>query len=143
MDITKYKALSIRQPWCHHILFDGKDVENRDWATKFRGEVLIHASKGFDTCDREDIEARNMHLGGIVGIMEIVDCVSEMDSKWFFGKFGFVILNARPIEFISCKGALGFFTPDPTQQYAVKKAPVRKIKKPRDLKRDRQMTLTM
>lgn len=24
------KAISIRQPWCHHILFDGKDIENRD-----------------------------------------------------------------------------------------------------------------
>ena len=39
------RALSIRQPWCHHILHDGKDVENRDWPTKGRGWFLIHAGK--------------------------------------------------------------------------------------------------
>ena len=40
------KALSIRQPWAWLILHGGKDIENRDWATRFRGRVLIHASKG-------------------------------------------------------------------------------------------------
>ncbi len=120
IDITKYKALSIRQPWCHRILHEGKDVENRDWPTNFRGEVLIHASKGFDSCDREEIQDLGMPLGGIVGMMEIVDCVTEMDSRWFFGNYGFVINNAMPIEFIPCVGALGFFTPDPTKQYKVK-----------------------
>ena len=28
------KALSIKQPYPHHIFHDGKDVENRDWPTK-------------------------------------------------------------------------------------------------------------
>ena len=41
-------ALSIRQPWAHHILFDGKRVENRSWLTRFRGPFLIHASATFD-----------------------------------------------------------------------------------------------
>ncbi len=31
------KALSIKQPYPHHIFYDGKDVENRDWPTKGRG----------------------------------------------------------------------------------------------------------
>ena len=39
-------ALSIRQPWAWLILRAGKDVENRDWSTKVRGRVLIHASVG-------------------------------------------------------------------------------------------------
>lgn len=103
------KAISIRQPWCHHILYDGKDVENRNWPTKFRGQVLIHASKGFDAEDRPEVQRLNMPLGGIVGIMEIVDCVSDMDSDWFFGPYGFVIRNARPLTFVPFKGALGFF----------------------------------
>jgi len=126
MDITKYKALSIRQPWCHYILHDGKDVENRDWKTEFRGEVLIHASKGVDAEDRDFVRLHDMPLGGIVGIMEIVDCVTEMDSRWFFGRYGFVIRNARPIPFIPCVGALSFFTPDPTKLYKPKKPYVRK-----------------
>ena len=38
------KALSIRQPWAWLILHGGKDIENRTWATKLRGRVLIHAA---------------------------------------------------------------------------------------------------
>ena len=40
------KALSIRQPWAWAILFAGKDFENRDWYTSFRGRFAIHAAKG-------------------------------------------------------------------------------------------------
>jgi hypothetical protein len=111
MPTVSLKALSIRQPWCHHILYDGKDVENRDWPTNFRGRVLIHASKN-ESEDRELIRAKKMPLGGIVGVMEIVDCVSKMNSQWFCGDFGFVIRNAKPIDLIPCKGALGFFSPE-------------------------------
>lgn len=30
-------AISIRQPWAWLILNAGKDIENRDWPTNFRG----------------------------------------------------------------------------------------------------------
>ncbi len=114
------KAISIRQPWCHHILFDGKDIENRDWRTTFRGPVLIHASKAFDgyADERRDFAARReCPMGGIVGMVEIIDCVTAQspiaqNSTWFYGRFGFVLRNPVPLEYIHCKGALGFFTPD-------------------------------
>ena len=102
-------ALSIRQPYPWHILYDGKDVENRNWPTRFRGPVLIHASKGVDLEDRDKVREKSMPLGGIVGMMEIVDCVTDWYSDWFYGKYGFVIRNAQPLPFIPCKGALGFF----------------------------------
>ncbi|WP_374649068.1 ASCH domain-containing protein [Rhizorhabdus sp.] len=102
------KALSIRQPWCHHILHDGKDVENRSWSTRYRGDVLIHASQSLEE-DRVFIRDYNLPLGGIVGVVEIVDCVQALDSRWFFGPYGFVLRNARPIELIPCPGKLGFF----------------------------------
>ncbi|MCB2188832.1 MAG: ASCH domain-containing protein [Deltaproteobacteria bacterium] len=38
------KCLSIRQPWASLIVAGMKDVENRSWATKYRGPVLIHAA---------------------------------------------------------------------------------------------------
>lgn len=104
-------ALSIRQPWAHRILHEGKDVENRQWSTRFRGPVLIHAGKGVDADDREDLTAA-MARGGIVGMVEIVDCVTDLDSRWFFGRFGFVLCNPRALEFLRCRGALGFFRPD-------------------------------
>jgi len=43
------KAISIKQPWAWAFLH-GKEVENRNWRfpPKYRGEILIQASKTFD-----------------------------------------------------------------------------------------------
>lgn len=117
------KALSIRQPWAWLILHAGKDIENRDWATKVRGLILIHAGKGMTRDEYEDaadcydpgdigpdlppFEA--LERGGIVGQVEIVDCVTESRSPWFFGKHGFVLANAKPLPFRPWRGELGFF----------------------------------
>jgi len=104
-------ALSIRQPWAHRILHEGKDIENRDWWTRFRGPVLIHAGKRpDDDYDKEDVAG--MPLGGIVGAVEIVDCVTASESPWFFGRYGFVLANPVPLSFLPCRGKLGFFTPE-------------------------------
>lgn len=104
------KALSIKQPYPHHIFHDGKDVENRDWPTKGRGWFIIHAGK---TDEGIPASLGALPKGGIVGMARIVDCVSAMDSRWFFGKFGFVLADAFPVELIPCKGQLGFFKPPP------------------------------
>lgn len=114
------KALSIKQPWAWLIAHGYKDIENRDWPTKHRGEFLIHASKGFDDeglayvlehCpDIAFVPKKNeFPRGGIVGKAEIVDCVAAHDSRWFFGDFGFVLKNAQPLMFYPCKGQLSFF----------------------------------
>lgn len=117
------KALSIRQPWAWLILQGGKDIENRTWKTNLRGRVLIHASKGMT---RADYETAEMHAplplfeklqtkcGGIVGSVEIVDCVQQSESPWFFGPHGFVLRDPEPLPFIPLKGALGFFEVDQT-----------------------------
>lgn len=42
------KALSIMQPWAWLIVNGHKDIENRDWPTKYRGPVAIHAGKKVD-----------------------------------------------------------------------------------------------
>jgi hypothetical protein len=103
------KALSIKQPYPHHIIYDGKDVENRDWPTKGRGWFLMHAG-----VSKSELADSQMHLprGGIVGMARIVDCVTEWPSRWFFGKFGFVLRDAFALPLIPCRGQLGFFTPD-------------------------------
>ena len=51
------KALSLRHPWCHVVLHYGKSIENRKWNTLFRGEFLIHASKGMTQAYYSDAEA--------------------------------------------------------------------------------------
>lgn len=112
-------AISIRQPWAWAIICAGKDVENRDWRTPFRGPVCIHAAKKWGKAEKLDVdfvekmtatqlEAEPL-LGGIIGVAEIVDCVEASESPWFFGRYGFVLRNARPVDFIPVKGVLGFF----------------------------------
>lgn len=123
------KAISIRQPWVWAILFAGKDIENRDWPTRYRGPILIHASKGMTRYEYEACLATchrisethpfppglampgfdELQRGGIVGQVEIVDCVSESPSPWFFGRYGFVLRNPKLLPFRPLKGALGLF----------------------------------
>jgi hypothetical protein len=108
-------ALSIRQPFAHHILFGGKMVENRNWPTNYRGRILVHASLKFEGFADEKrrflMDYPHTDFGGIVGMVEIVDCVTSMTNPWFNGPYGFVLRNPRPVQFMPCKGALGFFTP--------------------------------
>jgi hypothetical protein len=107
------KALSIRQPYPHHIFHDGKDVENRDWSTRGRGWFIVHAGISKSELDKEDERHQAMPRGGVVGMARIVDCVTEMDSLWFNGPYGFVLMDAFPLPLIQCKGALGFFALPP------------------------------
>lgn len=111
-------ALSIRQPWAWLIVNGYKDIENRSWPTKYRGPVLIHAGKSYDSgfnpfgLPSSALLAPNSRMtekGGIVGIVEIVDCTTDSESPWFFGEYGFVLRNARPLPFFPCRGQLGFF----------------------------------
>lgn len=120
-------ALSIRQPWCLAILALGKNIENRTWSTKVRGPICIHASAGMTRGDYLDCldfihsgsalsplrinlpEPLELMRGGIVGTVEIVDCVKSHPSPWFQGPYGFVLANAKVVQFIPVKGALGFF----------------------------------
>lgn len=101
------KALSIKQPYPHHIFHDGKDVENRDWPTKGRGWFIIHA--GVSTSELADSQTC-LPRGGVVGLARIVDCVTAMESNWFFGRYGFVLRDAFPLPLIPCRGQLGFFS---------------------------------
>jgi hypothetical protein len=121
------RALSIRQPWAWLIVAGFKDIENRTWATNYRGPIYIHASKGMTAMEyREAIlfmHSRGIHpaaipmagaldRGGIIGAAEITDCVNQSTcgaSRWFTGPHGFMIRNARPLPFFRCAGALGFF----------------------------------
>jgi hypothetical protein len=123
------KALSFKQPWAW-LIFNGKDIDNRNWRTNFRGRIYVHASKTWDAegfkwilgnkeklnytkwLDMMMIENAKdeMAFGALVGEVDIIDCVSESSSPWFFGKYGFVLAN--PISYsipIPYKGMLNLF----------------------------------
>ena len=111
------KALSIKQPWAWLIVNGVKDVENRSWPTRFRGVFAVHAGKVFDDKGYRWVKdfyqglprLSEFEFGGIVGMAEVVDCVRSLESRWFFGPYGFVLRNARPMAFVPMRGQLGFF----------------------------------
>lgn len=123
------KALSIRQPWAWLIIHAGKDIENRSWRTHFRGRFLVHASAGCSRAEYEDAcqvacelewlfelkvstppPFEQIQRGGIIGSVELVDCVGQSDSVWCSnGNFGFALRDPIPLPFRPYKGQLGFF----------------------------------
>lgn len=143
-------ALSIRQPWASLIIKAGKDIENRDWPTRVRGRVLVHAAKGMTKIEHEDAidfavdairadtknagvkEIRTLRdlgfaiealpRGGFVGTVEIVDCVHASASPWFMGRYGFVLRDPQPMAFVPWKGQLGFFNVTDAQLEAAREA---------------------
>lgn len=119
------KALSIRQPWAWLIVNGYKDIENRSWDTKYRGMVLIHASKGMKRADYDAAKAicdslpplqhvilpafDKLERGGIVGYTHITGTTRESASPWFFGPVGFQLSGSKPLPFQPLKGRLSFF----------------------------------
>lgn len=120
------KVLSVRQPWAWLIVHGYKDIENRSWRSNYRGECFIHAPQAFDSGGYKWVRRRfpkikmpqpsEFERGGIIGKVEIVDCVSRSSSPWFAGPFGYVVAAARPVPFVPARGRLGFFNlPDPVR----------------------------
>lgn len=122
------KALSIKQPWAWLIVNGFKAVENRDWYTSVRGDILIHTGKKMDNDGLAWVKSRfpdiqlpeTFETGGIVGKARIVGCVHISDSKllaekdkdWFFGDYGFILDSVEPLPFMPVNGQLGFFKVD-------------------------------
>ena len=121
-------ALSIRQPWAWAILHAGKRIENRSWQAvsrglSHRGPFCIHAASGMTRAEYESARAFifkasgiqaplpfGLDRGGIIGVASVVDIVTDSDDPWFMGARGLVLDDVRPVEFIPCRGMLGFFT---------------------------------
>lgn len=125
-------ALSMMQPYAWLFSHGYLKIDDRPWATLRRGTTVIHASKKINveyynfilnntTWDIPKI--KDLEFGGVVGIANIVDCISHATSsslnekyspiqRSHFGAhkyFGFVFNDARPIKFKETRGMPGFF----------------------------------
>jgi hypothetical protein len=116
------KVIVIRQPWAWLIVNGFKDIENRSWRTRYRGTLLIQASANLPPkwqLDENRLFARKrgvkvpevLEQGGIVGMVQLEDCVTSSCSKWFEGPVGWVLTKPKRIQFIPLKGQLGLFDP--------------------------------
>jgi hypothetical protein len=115
------KAITIQEPWAWLVAAGYKDIENRVWQTSYRGPLLIHAGKQIDpdyeAYAEEIFRKRRIQLppkekiptGGLIAIVQLVDCVTHSNSSWFGGPYGFVLRSAKLIPFIPYRGQQRFF----------------------------------
>ena len=119
------RALTICQPYAHLIVIGEKRVENRTWATRYRGPLAIHAGKSLEWMGGEKPTA-DMAFGAVVGVADLVACI-ELDTylpmlrdgseyawlathKHANGPFCFVLNNVRRFAVpVPWKGAQGFW----------------------------------
>ena len=100
-----------------------KNIENRNWPTDIRERVYVHAGRRVDNdalywlmelgiapMTVMMLYGRITYKGGIIGEVDIIECISESNNPWFVGKYGFVLANPVAYEEpIPYKGRLGLF----------------------------------
>lgn len=131
-------ALTLHRPWAELILAAGKDVENRTWATNYRGPLLIHAGKMWDddaymfaariptgpeamaadwiSCDPDD------HVTGIIGIVDLVDILNGTSPSPWAARNQYHWRLANPRMFagaIPCRGYQQLWLPPDDLQPAI------------------------
>lgn len=134
------KALSIRAPWAWAIMTAGKDIENRNWETNYRGSLLIHVSKSVQLYEINEAQARTdlwippkgqLNLGQVIGVVDLIGCEHSHNRIGQWGKWGqpsqyhWLIANPRPICRFYHKGQLGLFDiPDDLIDFDASKNPI-------------------
>jgi activating signal cointegrator 1 len=117
------KALTICQPYAELIARGEKVIENRTWATDYRGPLAIHAGKSRAWLDDDDhpkanygIDINAIPYGAIVAIVRLRGCVRIEDlpldlrgSKHANGPWCWVFADIQRIEPISYRGAQGLW----------------------------------
>src|ERR1700733_9891559 len=96
------KCISVWQPRASMIADGKKDFGYRSWPTKYRGPLLIHASKTTRDCEKEEIA--KLPFGAIICKVDLVDCLEDGPTsfRWKLGN----IVKFEPIPY---RGQQGFF----------------------------------
>lgn len=129
---TTVRALTVRQPWAWAIAHAGKDVENRWWATRWRGQLLIHAGKTQPThweqqvlLSHTGVLPATYALGAIVAVAQLTGICPPHRCQCFSpwaepGRYHWQLRSIRPLaQPIPCSGARGLWRPNPATQQAV------------------------
>lgn len=126
------KALTILQPYAEMIVRGEKRVENRTWATNYRGLLYVHAGKGRTLWDDQLYAKRypNAAWGAVVAIATLEECVhienvgrGEFGERfpWLgehdhtHGPWCWILENVTPIGPWPWRGAQGLFDIDPEE----------------------------
>lgn len=122
-EMDNRRALTIHQPWATLIARGLKDVENRTWATPWRGTLFIHAGKKWDREAAPLLKALGLWPDDLPDSPEafptmcliakttLVTCTRISASPWFAGdpKIAWVLADTTPIPHESMPGAQGLW----------------------------------
>jgi hypothetical protein len=84
------KALTLTQPWATLVAIGAKRIETRDWITYYRGEIAIHAAKGYPKDARalvstspfaEVLGTEVLHTAQIVAVASITKCFQFTEAS--------------------------------------------------------------
>ena len=118
------KALTICQPYAELIARGAKLIENRTWATPYRGQLAIHAGKSRAWMDADDERLYpDMAFGAIVAVATLTDCIYLRDLPGRFlddpryadhagGPWCWILENVWRTEPVTVRGAQGLWTLD-------------------------------
>jgi hypothetical protein len=116
------KALNVRQPWASLILAGRKTIELRSWATRYRGPLVIVASRGPDWHALARKEALDGPRGVILAHVALVDVRPvrlEEDAADALGvpmpgDYAWVLARPRALDQVAVRGRLGLYDLDPS-----------------------------
>ena len=133
------KVISIIEPWASLIKEQVKHIETRSWATKYRGELYIHASMKKLTkqnyIDYDNIlnllQDTNFKYGYIIAKCKLVDC-KYMDEEliekikanhneymcgdYSIGRYAWILEDIEILKLpIQAKGQLGLWNYYPNE----------------------------
>lgn len=125
------RGLTLTQPWATLVALGHKRIETRSWSTSYRGELLIHAAKGYPPACRafadeeheEEMLPAIVPRGVILAIGRLVDVrptedlephLSDQERRYGDyapGRFGWMLEDVRELrDPIPFKGSLGLWT---------------------------------
>ncbi len=116
-------VISLLQPWASLVVMGHKTIETRSWSTAYRGQLLIHASKGTaglvfcnEPVFKKYLNNIQLPTGAIIGevtlhnIVQITDLSMDdeklneltLEEKVFgdytIGRYAWILKNALPID---------------------------------------------
>lgn len=118
------KAITVRQPWAWGLIHGAKRIENRTWATSFRGRLAIHAGLSWAAIDGTqpsdwaelfpDLPPwPQLVFGAIIGTVEVYDCVplaSAPPGPFTLGPVCWLVRDPIPLKRpFPCPGKPGLF----------------------------------
>lgn len=118
------KGLTLWRPWQEPVAAGVKPVENRPWAPSVSMQLelergfALHGGKKYDRDGAEWMEMEGLWAPkpaadspqGIVAVVALEHVVTEMDSPWFFGPYGWVLRVLWEVDPpVPCRGAQGLW----------------------------------